>query len=236
MTKIISLSGKKGSGKGESCKFLEQYIGSRVGFLVGAATCKTFSFATPLKRFCVDVMGLKKEQMYGTEQQKNSLTRYKWEDMPHVITDQGLDLYGDLQDMESGFCHPYPDLVKLKWHPPGFMTAREILQEVGTGIFRRMYGPIWAEALIREIEAWDGQYAFVDDMRFPDEFEAVEQKGGKCVRLTRNVNGPDEHPSERMLDADKFNHSRFHLILDNQKLTIDEQNLELAKFVRSLKW
>src|SRR6185503_15612283 len=43
---------------------------------------KSYSMADNLKWFCVNFAGLLPEQVWGTDEQKNTLTKYKWEDMP----------------------------------------------------------------------------------------------------------------------------------------------------------
>ena len=44
--------------------------------------CKIYAFADVLKEFSVDVLGLEYNQVYGTNEEKNSPTHLLWEDMP----------------------------------------------------------------------------------------------------------------------------------------------------------
>jgi hypothetical protein len=46
---------------------------------------KIYSFADPLKDFCINVFGLSPTQMYGTDDDKNSTTHISWDDMPEEI-------------------------------------------------------------------------------------------------------------------------------------------------------
>ena len=81
MTFIVGVSGKKQSGKNTVCKYLSKMIQ-----LKASRTCKIYSFADALKeKVCIDVMGLSKEQCYGTDEQKNTLTGYRWENLPQEI-------------------------------------------------------------------------------------------------------------------------------------------------------
>ena len=41
-----------------------------------------YALANSLKQMAVDILGLKPEQVFGTDKQKNSLTSILWEDMP----------------------------------------------------------------------------------------------------------------------------------------------------------
>ncbi len=170
--KILILSGKKQSGKDTTVEFLtEQGI-----------PVKRFSFAEDLKKFCVDVLGVKYECIYGTDAQKNELTHLKWEDMPGVVTPEdvkslsgfetggGSNLYWEIEEKhpDERWCsywdHHIDDkptkLNNRKWifnliiHEPGPMTGREVMQYVGSDICRRIYGDCWVSNTWRRIENW----------------------------------------------------------------------------------
>ena len=42
---------------------------------------KAYNFADPLKRLCIALFGLDREQCYGTDEQKNSLTDFLWDNV-----------------------------------------------------------------------------------------------------------------------------------------------------------
>ena len=105
---------------------------------------KVYNFADNLKRICIDVLGLTERQCYGTEEEKSSNTNFDWSNMV---------LYGSKKSSAK-------------------MTAREVMQYVGTDFFRRIYPQVWVDSTIR-----------------------------KVIRLTRNIFGDsDQHPSETALD------------------------------------
>jgi hypothetical protein len=131
---------------------------------------KNYSFADPLKVICHSLFGLTKEQCWGTDEQKNTPTMLKWENMPH---DRPL--------------------------PPGPMTARELLQFFGTNIMRKMYEPVWVNATINKIKQEGSLLSIVSDVRFPNEASAIKAAGGKLIKLTRSVY-KDSHASETALD------------------------------------
>ena len=47
---------------------------------------RAYNFADPLKRMCIGLFGLTREQCYGTDEEKNSLTDILWDDIPIVLT------------------------------------------------------------------------------------------------------------------------------------------------------
>jgi len=198
VAKIFAFSGKKGSGKTSICEFLKD--NSLELFGVESNKVMKFSFATPLKMFCHEILGLTHEQLWGTDEQKNTLTRYRWEDLPH---------YTDIRTSRP--------IV-----PVGLMTARQVVQEVGTGIFRKMYGNIWTDALLNDIKYRDISYALIDDTRFPNEVEEVQKVGGSVIRLKRCISHDDKHPSETALDDTNFNPDKFDDVIFNQLLSFDE--------------
>lgn len=102
------------------------------------------------------------------------------------------------------------------------MTAREVLQVVGTDFLRKIQHNVWAEATIRKIYQDSPQVALIGDCRFPNEVEAVKNAGGVVIKLTRNLYNSD-HASETSLDPENYDHNNFDLVVDNQHLTIGEQ-------------
>ena len=51
-------------------------------FLANFGPCKIYAFADVLKEFAVDVLGLEHNQVYGTNEEKNSPTHLLWENTP----------------------------------------------------------------------------------------------------------------------------------------------------------
>jgi len=172
---------------------------------------KVYSFADLLKtEVCMKVLGLSYEQCYGTNEQKNSLTNLKWENMPGVISNKHLwDDIGHTSLIDT-----------MVYHEPGPMTAREILQYVGSNIFRKMYKNVWVDGTIRRIKDEGSSTALICDCRFPNEVVGTQEAGGKVIRLTRNPNPEDDHISETALD----NYIGFDAIIDNKDMSIPEQN------------
>ena len=177
---------------------------------------KMYNFADALKELCITMFDISHEQAYGTY--KNSLTKLKWENMPGVASStqiEGLSL--STEDLEK---------LGLQSHKPGFMTAREVLQFVGTDIFRRMYEPVWVKLLINKIKEDSPLVAVIADCRFDNEAKAVKDEGGTIVRLTRRPTR-DSHASEEGFKE----FTDFDLVLDNEKLDIKSANQQLLEFL-----
>ena len=173
---------------------------------------KMYSFADTLKSLAVHLFGLRPEQVYGSEAGKNSLTQFRWEDMPGDTSDIGPN---------GKICHH-----------KGPMTAREFMQHFGTDIMRKMYPNIWVDNTIKKILAEGSELAVIPDVRFPNEVEAILSNGGEVIRLSR-VYEEDGHQSETCLDPENFDHSKFTYVIENAEIGIDGLLNKLTQIYRS---
>jgi len=221
-TYIIGVSGRKQSGKSTLCDFLaNEYIYSGI---------KVYSFADPLKRFCIDAMGLREEQCYGTDDDKNTLTEYKWETLPWDI--------GVKFGKEIGVPIKGTNLHSvIKVPKTGPMTGREVLQIFGTDIMRGMFSDkIWVNATISLIKKENPPIALIADARFESEINALmAEENGHVIRLTRKI-CEDSHPSETELDSFDFAKlGKRCLVIDNQDLTETDKNTLAQPFFDKIK-
>lgn len=169
---------------------------------------RNYSFADCLKQdVCINLLGLTHEQCYGTDEQKNELTSILWEDMPG-----------------------------LNYHAVGQMTSRQVMQYVGTDIFRKIHEPVWSEGTINRIIKHDSRMAIITDARFPNEVDVVHKHGGRVIRFTRGQNSRDEHESESVLDKDRYDWGNFDAVIDNMDMTISEQNEALYQVLYQWEW
>lgn len=165
---------------------------------------KIYNFADVLKTdICINILGLNHNQCYGTDEQKNELTNIQWSSMP-----------GHNGDNKN------------------YMTAREIMQYIGTDIFRNIDSDIWVKATIKKIINEQPKVAIITDCRFPNEVEAIKQIGGKVFRLTRNKFHSD-HESESILDKDKYNWNNFDYVLDNEEISLEDQFDQIKKIMEN---
>jgi hypothetical protein len=88
------------------------------------------------------------------------------------------------------------DYVKVN-----YVEVRELLQRLGTEVGRNILGTdIWVETALKKIQP-GGKYV-ITDVRFPNEFAAIEKLGGTTVRILREGYGPvNDHWSEKALDS-----------------------------------
>jgi len=159
--KIIGVAGNKGAGKTTLANNLKAATSGQ---------CVPMALADPLKNICIDVLGLRREQVYGSEADKNTPTEYKARHLP--------------AEGSAG---------------NAILTARQVMQRLGTEVFRRIDPLIWAKALLRRAaRLLPDEIAVVHDVRFPDEARAINDAGGKVIWLNRGIVG-DWHASETSL-------------------------------------
>lgn len=81
--------------------------------------------------------------------------------------------------------------------------VRELLQRLGTEVGREILGnDIWVDTTLAKVRP-GGKYV-ITDVRFPNEFAAIEKLGGTTLRILRPGKGPvNGHWSETALDGYK---------------------------------
>jgi len=247
MTQIIGFAGKKQSGKNTACNFIlaaklaelgiskstrltekgeieltdifDEHIAGKEWFSFKAPHVdvanlfdnelgkfiKIYAFADKLKKVCIELLGLKEEWVFGTDDQKNTPTHIMWENMPKNNS-------------------------KLPSNGP--MTAREVLQFVGTDMFRGIDSSVWVNACMRQIEQEDPEVALVSDIRFENEVKAIQDQGGFVIGLKRNpYKQADQHASETHIDK-CFN--LCDTVIDNTNLSIPQQNEQIYLAIKHL--
>jgi hypothetical protein len=174
---------------------------------------KVYSFADPLKDFCINVLGLSYENCWGTDAQKNSIVPHLlWDNLPEALRPKV-----DNNKLNSGAGEDHVNAPTLKSGP---MTGREVMQIVGTDICRRFYGDCWARGTYNKIKHEGVELALVADARFPNEITIGKEVKAKTVRLGRNISN-DNHASEIALD--NFSKDKYTLYVDNSNFSIEEQ-------------
>lgn len=192
---------------------------------------KLYSCADALKqKVCIEILGLTWAQCYD-EEEKNTETHLKWEDMPGVITDKEW-WYQNCVDGDLSETHNLT-LVNIEGVTP-YMTGREVMQYVGTDMFRRMYGDVWIDSTLRQIEKDSPELAIISDIRFPNEVLGVKRNNGVVLRLTRSPHTEDQHDSEVALDPEVFDWEHFDMIVHNENMTIPDQNLAVQTAMSEL--
>jgi hypothetical protein len=91
----------------------------------------------------------------------------------------------------------------------GNKTPRYIMQRVGSELGRDLIDEnLWANLTLAEAERTRalGLPVVIDDMRFPNEAQAIRNAGGVLVHVDRGLTSDGTHASEGALDAWMFDH------------------------------
>jgi len=253
---IIGVSGVKQSGKDTVANFLCSYFNDckikvNSSLLAGLGwdfgQSRVYSFADPLKRFLIDVMGLREEQCYGSDEDKNSLTNYKWDNLPMVIRQlYSKEVISSVNELRTEFPMTYFADDICDWGEvvdaprTGYMTSRELMQIFGTDMMRRMFDDrIWVNATLGKInkDLNEGKplIAIINDVRFISEVISIMEQPNACIiRLLRKPH-EDIHPSETELDGYNFSQYGYRgVVIDNESLGIDKTNDRILGALKSL--
>ena len=196
---IIGLAGRKRSGKTELAK-----VCADNGYL-------KISFANPLKELSCKLLNV---GLHSLNQMKNNGMEIMFN-----IGDKEVDLLSQ----ETGI-----ERKKVKSVVGGrtIMTVRELLQVIGTDLIR-MCDPLWhvtkVEHTIRNLSKENTDVKIViDDVRFPDERNLIEEYGGKIYFIVRPDNWDvSNHPSEIGI--------QWHSILEKENIIINDGTLNAIK-------
>jgi hypothetical protein len=140
-----------------------------------------------------------------------------------------INILGLTYDQCYGSDESKNELVNCFWENKQ-LTAREVMQMVGTDMFRAMQTNVWSSATVRKIQQEKPTVAIIADCRFPNEVDAIRKVGGLVIKLTRNPYNSD-HLSEMALDDNRYDQNNFDLVIDNRYLNIGEQNKIIYNFL-----
>jgi hypothetical protein len=96
------------------------------------------------------------------------------------------------------------------------MTVRRFLQLLGTEAIREgLHTNAWVNALFADCQDEDPPWFkaikfskwIVTDVRFPNEFDGIKQRGGIVIRVNRPGINTGDHPSETALDNHVFDYT-----------------------------
>jgi hypothetical protein len=170
---------------------------------------KNYAFGDKLKMLCHELFDIPLELLFGTDAQKNTQIEYLlWENMPGVYTD------------------PYASEQSGVFHDPGQMTVREVLQFMGTEVFRKIWEPVWINYLAKQIAEEKSEMPIITDVRFVNEAKAIKDAGGILIKLHRKPTKTKDakHGSEaevdtvpkNLIDYDIFNNKKGYTLNDLQ--------------------
>jgi len=213
---FIGISGKKQVGKDTLAAMLGYILHSQ------GVNFEITSFAAPLKNLCTELFGIDSNIVYGDDKIKNSPCEVFWDNFPIDIR----------LNYSNEFDSDGKDLPRS-----GPMTVRELLQILGTDIFRSIDPDVWAKVPFRKERDDRTKVVIITDCRFPNERHQIEKHGGIVIRLERNTGFTDLHNSETSLDNEVFD-STFYYENNGTKDDLNVfayKTLEILGLVKSYK-
>lgn len=205
--KVYGLCGEKSSGKNTFASFAKEILGNN------DFCCAEVALADPLKKFCIDYLGLPSRACYGSEEEKNA-TFSRW---------------GEVFNPKL--------LLQFNKQPGDLISGREVLQVVGTEIFRGSFlSTFWIDIMTKStlLEAQqDGvDFVFITDVRFKNEVDRLNEIGAKVIRIKRNIERVQQIPHASELEMQQIPESKFsHIIVNNG--TLAELKLKVSAFLET---
>lgn len=211
---FIVFSGKKQTGKDTAALMVTKML------VKSGKTVASSAFANALKDTAINVLGLDRTLVYGSNEEKETPTHVQWDTFPDEIRLKYSltfeENFGFVYDSNSLYPEGYAKAIrqgKRTHMRSGPMTVRDVLQVMGTDIFRTMFdGNVWTNAVFSR--QWDTDVVLITDCRFPNEKSITEEHFGVIIRLERDTGLTDAHLSETALDGYDFE----HLYVNNDSL------------------
>lgn len=233
---IIGFSGKKQSGKSTSGNFIVSV------FLANSGICERVRLNDIGEIEVSDLLG-DKNYAGVFDLNKSPGTDYIIQQVADKLCSQ-IRLYSFADVLKQDICIDILGLTYQQCYGSdedknsltnlvsdnGPMTARDVMQYIGTDVFRKIKPSIWVDATLNKIRKDNPKMAVITDCRFPDEVEAIKKNGGVVVRLTRAPFESD-HISENILNAENYEWNNFNYVLDNNNMSIYNQCIELEKIL-----
>lgn len=183
---LIGISGKIGAGKDTVGIIIRQ-----LGFTNNGGTWENMKFAGKLKIIASLLTGIPIE---------------KFEDQEFKKTILGSEWGKPTKQNPLNAIEPFKDTTFVE-----MMSVRDLLQKLGTEAMRNgLHENVWVNALFADYTE-DKQWV-ITDVRFPNEFKAIKDKGGIVIRVNRPGHGnsmkelAEAHPSETALDGHDFDY------------------------------
>lgn len=183
---LIGISGKIGAGKDTVGIIIRQ-----LGFTNNGGTWENMKFAGKLKIIASLLTGIPIE---------------KFEDQEFKKTILGSEWGRPTKQNPLNAIEPFKDITFVE-----MMSVRDLLQKLGTEAMRNgLHENVWVNALFADYTE-DKQWV-ITDVRFPNEFKAIKEKGGIVIRVNRPGHGnsmkelAEAHPSEIALDGHDFDY------------------------------
>jgi hypothetical protein len=179
-SRVVGIGGRMRSGKQEIAKIFEKYGYQRI------------YFALPLKDLCAEILDISLSELNELKNNNQAIDLTLNKDIIQIISEETKIPYNVVENLGIN-----------KFIP----TVRELLQFIGTDIIR-VYNPNWHVERIKEIINKNKDMKFViDDLRFPNEKQMIEEFDGICWFVVNpNNNQISNHECETSLKWQDFDH------------------------------
>jgi hypothetical protein len=214
---LIGISGKMGSGKDEVFKIIQELTSNKF---------QNRKFADQLKDTVCMWIGCSREQLEDRDFKESPLGEM-WD---HYVVTSSYGAPDEIYLEDPGMVHSRKRQ----------MTPRLMLQLLGTEAGREIIHPnIWVNALFADFRPLDPEKAFsngdvldytdctfpnwvITDCRFPNEAEAIMERVGIVIRISRGYGNTGTHASETALDGCTFDYDIDNNgTLDNLKKNVE---------------
>lgn len=208
MSKIYAFCGRKRSGKGVLAEIVKENTN---GVIV--------TIANYLKNICCEILDCPLDELNKI---KDDGTTFFLRPTPRwfeiISKHTGID----------------KQLIRKKIRRIDFTNVRQMLQVIGTDCIRE-YNSNWhVDCMVKDIQKYleEGKTIAIDDVRFPNEKEAIEKLGGECFFIIRPLtDNVSNHSSETSLTWDMFDDN--HVIINND--TLDNFKKRFTEYVNDNK-
>ena len=235
---LIGISGKIGSGKDTVGTAIQYFMHTKATYQkeyfddfnktyssfdkFNLSGWKIKKYADKLKDIVCLLIGCTREQLEDQEF-KNTPLGKEWLRCVCVNSTGCNEIFYNQKDAEA-YQKYWQEPTRSINIIPTSLTPRLLLQLLGTDCGRKIiHENIWINALFADYRT---QVDFnnnlprncdwiITDVRFPNEADAIKEREGLVIRLTRSISVDKEianHPSETALDY----YDKFDYILDNQ--------------------
>lgn len=194
---LIGISGKIGSGKDTVFEIIQKLCLTNNG-----PSWENKKFAGKLKQIASILTGISVDEFENQEFKKVIL---------------GPEWGKETKSNPLNTIEPFKDITFVE-----MMSVRDLLQKLGTEAMRNgLHQNVWVNALFADYKCvpadrapngWDCDNWIITDMRFPNEYKAIKDKGGITIRVNRPGHGTSmtdlasAHPSETALDGFEFDY------------------------------
>ena len=186
---IIGINGYSGSGK------------DTVGTIIQYLNCHNVE-GHPIEKV---VSNYKEHEWWLEEQSGWEIRKFagKLKDIAGHLTGIDIEDFEDQEFKKTNLGREWWTTCDEGYQP---MTVRDFLQKLGTDALRNgLHDNVWVNALMAdytEESDW-----IITDTRFPNEAQAIKDKGGIIIRVDRpGIKPINNHPSETGLDNWNFDY------------------------------